>query len=165
MLAALSFVVQEELSQGTSLAINQGEADTGWDPLYDLNDDGEVHFSNFFVFADYFNGAARAKLMELAREHIGLPAAAVLEQNFPNPFNASTLVRYLVATAGPVHLQVYDINGQRIVSLVEGMRPAGVHEVQWHGLDEHERGAASDGYFYMLRAGRTTQVRKMLYLR
>jgi hypothetical protein len=141
------------------------EVDTDWDPLYDLNDDGEVDFSDFFVFADSFNGVARAKLMELAHEHIGLPATAVLEQNFPNPFNASTLVRYVVAAAGPVRLHIYNINGQRIISLVEGLRTAGVHEASWNGLDEQGRSAASGVYFYMLRASGTTQVRKMLYLR
>ncbi|MEX0600913.1 MAG: T9SS type A sorting domain-containing protein, partial [Rhodothermales bacterium] len=58
-----------------------------------------------------------------------VPTAFALEEAYPNPFNPSTRLTYRLSESGPVALRVYDVLGRRVATLVEGIRPAGSHEV------------------------------------
>lgn len=60
-----------------------------------------------------------------------LPTAFMLRQNFPNPFNPSTMIQYSVPRQSPVHLKVYDLVGREIATLVEGTQPAGTYSVRF----------------------------------
>lgn len=62
-----------------------------------------------------------------------LPATFVLAPNYPNPFADATTLRYVLPQAGPVRLEVFDLLGRRVAVVVEGVQPAGVHEVQLEG--------------------------------
>ena len=64
------------------------------------------------------------------------PAAFELAQNYPNPFNAETVIRYSLAARAAVHVSVYNLAGQRLLTLVDGERPAGTHTITWDGRDE-----------------------------
>ena len=134
----------------------------GADPAYDLDSSGQVDFADFFLFADSFGKEGREKLMDLAREYIGLPTAVHLEQNYPNPFNSSTTIRYLVSQRSWVQLEVFDLMGQRIKSLVRRRQEPGSYEIVWKG--EGERGSAvSTGiYFARLQVDNSTEVKKMV---
>ena len=94
-----------------------------------------------------------------------LPAAFVLEQNFPNPFNPTTTIRFGIPEAGTVRLTVYSTTGQRVRTLIDGPLGAGVYEVVWDGRDESGRPVASGAYVYHLTDGRRSLVRKMVLLR
>ena len=94
-----------------------------------------------------------------------LPAASRLWPNYPNPFNAATTIRYEVSSTGPVRLQVYALNGQRVRILVAGIRPAGRHEVAWDGRDEAGFPVASGAYLCRLEAGPYRAVGKLLLAR
>ncbi len=85
-----------------------------------------------------------------------LPAAAVLDQNAPNPFNPSTTIRFATAAAGHVSLVVFDLRGRRVAALVDGPRPAGEHAVAFDG-----RGLASGTYVYRLVTRDRTLTRTM----
>jgi hypothetical protein len=89
-----------------------------------------------------------------------VPSAYSLDQNYPNPFNPSTMLRYALPEPARVVLEVYDIAGREVQTLVEGDKPAGVHEVLFDA-----RHLASGIYLYRLRAGSFTQVRKMTLLK
>ena len=91
---------------------------------------------------------------------IGVPAAFVLEQNHPNPFNPETVIRYHLAQAGPVRLDVLDLLGRTVVVLVDDTRAAGIYTAT---LDA--RPLPSGLYLYRLRAGPTVLVRKMVLAR
>ena len=101
------------------------------------------------------------------------PAAFRLAQNYPNPFNAGTQISYSVPTAGPVVLDIFNIHGQRVAALDQGLRAAGRHTVFWTGFDAGAQPLASGVYFYRLRLPGETQeggeverqTRKMLLLR
>ena len=81
----------------------------------------------------------------------GLPGAFELEQNFPNPFNPSTTIRYALPSAGPVRLTIYSILGEEVRTLVAGdVMEAGFHEAAWDGLDRDGRGVASGVYIYRM---------------
>jgi hypothetical protein len=137
----------------------------GSDPAYDLTADGSVNFSDFFVFADAFGTEARGKLMELARQYLGLPAQAGLASTYPNPFNASTTIRYRLSEPGLVKLAVYGLTGQRVASLVDARQEAGSHEVTWDGRAEDGVAAATGVYLIRLAGPGEVQVRKVTLLR
>lgn len=61
-----------------------------------------------------------------------IPGRYGLDQNFPNPFNPSTVIRYHLPADARVTLKVYDILGREIATLVEGLMPAGSHSVTWN---------------------------------
>ena len=94
-----------------------------------------------------------------------MPLASQLQPNYPNPFNAETVIRYEVPAPGPVELAVYNVLGQRITVLVTEERLAGMHRVLWGGRDASGRPAASGVYLCRLSAGGLVAVRRMLLLR
>jgi len=73
-------------------------------------------------------------------------------QNSPNPFNPQTQISYRLANAGQVELQVFDIAGRLVRTLVTGRQPAGIHSLSWAGKDDQGQRLASGVYFYRLRA-------------
>ncbi len=88
-----------------------------------------------------------------------------LGQNFPNPFNPSTAISYTIAVADKVRLDVFDLAGRVIRTLVDGYQPAGGHTVQWDGIDNAGRPTASGVYFYRLETGSGSQSRSMLLMK
>jgi hypothetical protein len=94
-----------------------------------------------------------------------VPRALQLYQNYPNPFNPSTDLGFRIADLGFVNLEIFDINGRRIITLVDKYLPPGDYEVRWDGRDEAGREVSSGLYIYRLKAGRFEQHRKMLLIR
>ena len=90
-------------------------------------------------------------------EPVAPPALFTLEQNFPNPFNPATVIRYRLPVAASVHLTVHDALGREVALLAEGPQRAGSHEVRFDAS-----GLPSGVYFCLLRAGSFTAARKML---
>lgn len=88
-----------------------------------------------------------------------------LEQNFPNPFNAETVISYSIPRDGHVRLEVFNLLGQSVAPLVDGWNPSGPHTVRWDGNDRSGRPAASGVYFYRLTSGAGVHTRKMVLLR
>ncbi len=79
-----------------------------------------------------------------------LPSEVGLGQNYPNPFNPSTLIPYQLAASSPVRLEVFNILGQRVATLVDEEQSAGSYRARWDGTDAAGRAAASGVYFYRL---------------
>ncbi len=91
---------------------------------------------------------------------LSLPKEYVLEQNFPNPFNPVTRIRYALPHNSKVRLEIYNIVGERVAVLVDGHQKAGYKVASWNAKD-----MASGVYFYRLRAGDFTSIKKMVVLR
>ena len=95
-----------------------------------------------------------------------LPAAFSLEQNFPNPFNSSTVINFDVPQAADVAMEVYNLAGQKVAILVDGVRQAGSYQIQWDGKDDAGHDLASGVYMYRVRSdGVEIATRKLLMLR
>lgn len=90
----------------------------------------------------------------------GVPSGFTLSQNYPNPFNPSTTIEYDIPAPEFVTLEVFDILGRKIETLENGTQQAGRHSVIWDGED-----AASGIYYYSLRAGNSTESRRMILLK
>lgn len=88
-----------------------------------------------------------------------------LHQNYPNPFNPETLIRYEIPRAGHVLVEVYNMVGQKVRTLVNSVQQIGHYQVNWDGRDERGQVAPSGMYFYRLHTGDFIQVRKMTLLR
>jgi hypothetical protein len=98
----------------------------------------------------------------------GLPRQAALRQNYPNPFNARTTIRYTLP-AGTARerttLRIYNVRGQEIRTLVNGIQPAGDHAVTWNGRDQRGQKVSTGVYFCRLQSGSLSRTRKMVLLR
>ena len=97
-----------------------------------------------------------------------LPKAFNLAQNSPNPFNPSTTIAYeLPEGNSTVHvvLSVYNIRGQKVVTLVDELKEAGRYSVNWNGTTSSGSRVSSGVYFYRIQAGEYSAVRKMVVLK
>ena len=95
----------------------------------------------------------------------GLPTVTALAQNHPNPFNPQTVIRFGLPRAQEVTLAVYDLQGRRVRTLLQGLQAAGRHEVVWRGRDDRGGEVASGLYFYRLSSEDGQLTRKMLLLK
>ncbi len=106
------------------------------------------------------DGAARSIQPAIDNKVGQLPTDYALSQNYPNPFNPSTMISFTLPEASQVMLNVFNIQGQRVSTLADGMFEAGEHVVTWDGAR-----FASGVYFYRLEAGQFAQTRKMILLK
>jgi hypothetical protein len=88
-----------------------------------------------------------------------------LQQNFPNPFNAGTIIRYTLKTLSSVDLDIYTLLGDKVKSYQVERQPAGEYYIHWDGRENSGRKVSSGFYFYVLKAAGQAQIRKMLLLR
>lgn len=89
-----------------------------------------------------------------------LPRKYALSQNFPNPFNPSTTIRYALPQAGDVTLKVYNLVGNEIETLVSDKQSAGKHEIRWNPV-----GLPSGVYFYRLKIEGFVQTKKLILIK
>ncbi len=95
----------------------------------------------------------------------GIPNSFSLSQNYPNPFNSVTQVRYALPKDCQVRLEVYNLLGQRVATLVDEYQKAGHRKVNWDGRDENGIEMGSGVYFCRLEAGLYRSMKKMILLR
>jgi tetratricopeptide (TPR) repeat protein len=89
----------------------------------------------------------------------------VLESNFPNPFNPSTTISFLLPKDAICTLEVFNIRGQKVKTLINETRFAGNHSVVWNGLDDNGKPVSSGLYLYRLTTPNSSQTNKMLLLK
>ena len=98
------------------------------------------------------------------KESSAQPVDFTLSQNYPNPFNPSTNIAFDLKKTAMVELNIYNVLGQRVKTLVNRTLTAGMHSVQWDGLDENKQDVASGIYIYELKSGDTRLCKKMMLL-
>jgi len=91
---------------------------------------------------------------------VTLPRQVVLYQNYPNPFNPNTQIEYDLDRATHVKLEIFDITGRLVKTLVESVQSPGKHSIPFHAA-----GLASGVYFYRLQTGPSSHVKKMLLIK
>jgi len=101
----------------------------------------------------------------VARANDVLPEFFVLKQNYPNPFNPSTNIEYALTADARTVLQIYNITGQQIRTLVNATQQAGTYTVRWDCTNYTGQQMASWIYYARLKAGQSAQTRKMVLMR
>lgn len=144
-----------------------------WDMVCFVIGSGTSSSPNDYSFLDHdlFPGTYRYRIKQIDRDgsfsyhgdlqvEIVGPGKFTLGQNFPNPFNPITTIRYSLPTTSNVRLTIYNMLGQVMSKLVNEQQSAGWKEVQWDAT-----GVASGLFFYKLQAGNFVEVKKMLVVR
>ena len=93
-----------------------------------------------------------------------LPEGFALGPNYPNPFNPSTIIPYQLAASSEVRLEVFNLLGQRIATLVDGERPAGFHTATWTATDAAGRAVGAGVYIYRMTVGVESQTGRMVLI-
>ena len=93
-----------------------------------------------------------------------LPEQFELGANYPNPFNPSTMIPYQLPVSMHVRLEVFNLLGQRVATLVNGEQPAGFHTVRWDATDEAGQAVGAGVYLYRLRGGGAEITQSMLLI-
>lgn len=93
-----------------------------------------------------------------------LPQTFLLRQNYPNPFNPTTIIPFTLSKPNNCMLSIFNIQGQKVCTLIDGYFSMGAHSVIWNGLDDRNRPASAGIYFYQLRVGGKSETKKMLLL-
>ena len=91
-----------------------------------------------------------------------IPGIRFATSNYPNPFNPSTTIKYSMPKAGHLTLNVYNVRGQLVKTLIDGNRPAGADQtIVWDGTNNQGSNVSSGVYFYEARTGGEVTVQKM----
>ena len=93
------------------------------------------------------------------------PLVTKLLNNYPNPFNPETNIRFTLQETAPAKLYVYNIKGQLVKKLIDEILPSGMHQIVWNGKDSNNRNVASGMYFYILESKNYSCMKKMLLLK
>ena len=139
-----------------------------------LNISQDLRENNVFVFPTGAYGISKnLKILVGNREFLAeetsdktlVPENFVLSQNFPNPFNPVTSIRFGLPRAEKVRIQVFDILGKEVTTLIDNeQKQAGYHLVSWNSKDKYGSEVASGLYIYRLQAGKFSQTKKMLLI-
>ena len=93
------------------------------------------------------------------------PGNFMLHQNYPNPFNPSTTIKYGLPRPAFVSLSIYDVNGRRIITLVDEKQEKGWHQVQWHAVNSSGQRVSSGVYLVKLKAGQFVDTKKIMLMK
>jgi len=95
----------------------------------------------------------------------GLPTSFSLHQNYPNPFNPTTVIPFDVAKRAQVTLEVYNVLGQKVATLVDKVMDQGSYQADWNGLADNGSAVSTGIYFYKLEAGDYRDTKKMMLIK
>jgi flagellar hook assembly protein FlgD len=88
-----------------------------------------------------------------------------LLENYPNPFNPATTIRYSMTQPGQVTLKIYDITGRLVNTLIDAQMPQGIHRISWDGRDANGISVATGVYFYTIETPNMSKTAKMVLIK
>lgn len=112
-----------------------------------------------------FSGSSSVPVTVLVINKPTVPKTFWLGQNYPNPFNPETVIEYGIPENCRVVLTIYNIRGQKAITLINQYQDAGYKKVRWNSKDNNGKELSSGIYFYELKAGRYRDVKKMIILK
>ncbi len=114
------------------------------------------------VYGGCFN---TSEVRETQTSEENRPSGFSLSQNYPNPFNPVTDFEFSLSTSAHVRIDVFNILGQKLVTLVDEVMKPGVYLADWDGKDEQGTPVSSGIYFYRMQAGDFSEMKKMVLLK
>jgi hypothetical protein len=129
-------------------------------------EDGEIKLVNAIVVGeDASEMNVTIKSVGAVSSNDALPSVRALSQNIPNPFNPTTEIAYSIPKSTQVKLEVLNILGQSVRTLVDDYKVAGNYSVIWDGRDNSQHSVASGIYLYRIAAGEYSETRKMVLMK
>jgi PKD repeat protein len=129
----------------------------------------KVNGSRVYPDLVWQGNGARIRLSELIsksdRNSDVIPERYSLSQNYPNPFNPTTQISFALPVAGHAKVEIFNVTGQMIRTLVDGSMAAGTHVMPWDATDDAGNQVAGGVYFYRLVSGSYNEARKMVLLK
>ena len=89
----------------------------------------------------------------------------IIYDNYPNPFNPSTNISYLISNGEYVSINIFDVNGGKVIELFNNYRSAGIYSIDWNGQNERGVQVSAGVYLYSIEAGEFRQTKKMILLK
>jgi len=120
----------------------------------------DIYSNQTHFWTDTFSVFVHGSPSSISEPKTDIPDKFALFQNYPNPFNPSTMINYQLPISNDVELSIYNLLGQKIVTLVSGRQAAGYYQVGWDAS-----GFASGIYYYHIHAGEFQEIKKMVLLR
>lgn len=136
--------------------INTGDTGKILAYLYNESDQTEVLS---FLYPLYINESQNGN------NHNILPALISLYNNYPNPFNPQTTIKFELNQSQNVKLSIFNLKGQKVKSLVDSYQTAGIHFLTWDGSDSQNKIVSAGVYFYILESAGQKIVKKMTLLK
>ncbi len=121
-----------------------------------------IRSENWEASSSFTESVSAGTLVSVANSEPGRLPNYVLNQNYPNPFNPATKLSYSLREAGQVKLEIFNIAGQRIATLVNEFQQAGDHETTWNTVGAAADHSVSGIFFARLRVGEFSQTLKLL---
>jgi len=130
----------------------------------------EIGFYQYYVTAVYDVGESEpSNIVEvevtLSTDDLTVPVVNELRQNYPNPFNPETTIVFSLESQQRVKINVYNIAGQLVKTLVDDMFDAGEHRIVWDSLSNNNRALPSGIYLYRMTTNKYNETRKMILLK
>jgi flagellar hook assembly protein FlgD len=94
-----------------------------------------------------------------------LPREFALHSNYPNPFNSSTTIRFDIPVETHVTIEIFDLLGRKVGTLMDGNKLPGFYELLWYGKDKNGKILPSGVYFYAITTGQFHRLHKMLLVK
>ncbi|HPF34899.1 MAG TPA: T9SS type A sorting domain-containing protein [Candidatus Krumholzibacteria bacterium] len=105
------------------------------------------------------------KSLASSEEEESIPLVTGFSTPYPNPFNPSTKLRFTLAEAIPIKLAIYNLRGQRVIQLADGVFSAGEHLIPWHGRNDQGSVVGSGVYLVRMQAGGFTRTHRLMLVR
>jgi len=140
------------------------------DSMYIANITGELTYEagEFHIYTDIRLDPPEQGILngiENDDEIASIPESIELLQNYPNPFNPVTTIQYILPKNEHIVLEVYNIAGEKINTLINENQPQGSYDVKWDGRNSKGKLVSSGVYFYRIKSGKFIKSRKMVLLR
>ncbi|MFL2983191.1 MAG: S8 family serine peptidase [Candidatus Neomarinimicrobiota bacterium] len=130
-----------------------------------MNSLGEQYSWNTYRGNSHRDGFFDASLSYLSKGNDIIPKTFYLSNNYPNPFNSSTIITFHLPKTMHAQLNIHDILGRKIKTLTNGLHFSGMSSVNWEGMDNLGRKVPSGIYFYEFRADDFVNVKKMIIVK
>ncbi|MBD3179444.1 MAG: T9SS type A sorting domain-containing protein [Candidatus Latescibacteria bacterium] len=159
-----SFAVYRENTAGGGFELLDVEVTSDGEMSYSFVDNDVEPESGYRYRVDVAGESGTVTLFLTEEKNTPAPKFE-LSQNFPNPFNPSTTIRYSIPEREHVVLDIFDVSGRRVARLVDGVQSTGYHTRKWNGQNAGGDRVSSGVYFYRLVTGKESMTRKMILLR
>jgi len=142
--------------QGNSSSLQEysfSDADVQWNTTY---------YYKLYEVSSLYQDTSKTYFGPILAKTAKAPTEFELSNNYPNPFNPATEIQFQIVEGGMIDLTVYNLLGQKIVTLVHTEKPAGIYTVPWFGQNDIGQDQPSGVYLYRLTAPEGIEVRKMM---